>query len=319
MEPVPEILRRDIEDQHLDKVLATLSLGLERTIDFGTYLLKWFAEQPSTEKHRIVFAMLLRNFLELLDATSILVRKSSIDPCKLILRSMVEIFFSLEYMLEEDTENRASAFIVSYIQNLLKEYRKMDPSTPQGQDYLRKMTLNQRFPIGQTSYNPEWSTNIAMLKAELALPVHEAARSEYMRLKAKGNSKLPWYSFFDGPHNIEQLATKIKLSALYETHYRLWSGPIHGTDIFSEKLFPDTQGRINIVQIRYVKDAQLVCANAFTISAGFFHCFVETLVPERKEESKNWFNTIYEYGARITGPDFINVTIKPIITKDPPP
>ncbi|MEK6570359.1 MAG: DUF5677 domain-containing protein, partial [Bacteroidota bacterium] len=140
MEPIPEILPREIRDDRLRDILSQLSLGIERTANCGTHLLKWFAEVDSLERHRIVFMMLLRQFLELLDAISILVRQSSIDPCKLILRSMFEVFLSMEYMLQEDTRKRASAFIVAYIYSVLKDYRKADPSTPEGQEHLSRIT-----------------------------------------------------------------------------------------------------------------------------------------------------------------------------------
>lgn len=121
MDPIPEILPRELRDDRLREILAQLSLGLDRTANFGTHLLKWVADVDSPERHRIVFTMLLRQYLELLDAISILVRQSSIDPCKLLLRSMFEVFLSMEYMLQEDTKRRASAFVVVYIHGLLND------------------------------------------------------------------------------------------------------------------------------------------------------------------------------------------------------
>lgn len=311
MEPIPELLSRDVRDARLREVLAQLSLGLERTANFGTHLLKWFAEVDSSERYRIVFVMLLRQYLELLDAVSILVSQCSIDPCKLILRSMFEVFLSMEYMLQEDTKKRASAFIVAYLYSVLKDYRRADPSTLEGQEHQRRIAPNQRFHLTPLPINPEWETNIQTLNSELALPDFEESRKEYERLRSQGLKNPRWYSFYDGPRNIEQLAARVKLSALYESHYRVWSGPLHGTDIFANKLAPDAQTGIAIVQIRFVKDAQLVCANAFTTSLGLFHSFVTGLLPEREDKLNSWSRTVREYGVKVNGPDFINVTVKP--------
>ncbi|MGA2622544.1 MAG: DUF5677 domain-containing protein [Bacteroidota bacterium] len=306
-----ELHFREIPDERLREILSQLSLGLERTTDFGMHLLKWFAEVDSSERHRIVFMMLLRQFLELLDAISILVRQSSIDPCKPVLRSMFEIFLSFEYMLQEDTKKRANAFVVAYIYSVLRDYRKADPSTAEGKEHIRKIMSNQKFPVSSSPTNPDWATNIQMLETELALPDYEETRKEYISLQAKTHGYPRWYSLYDGPRSIEQLAARVKLSALYESHYRVWSGPLHGTDVFANKSSPIGQGKVGVVQIRYVKDAQLVCANAFTIALGLFRTFVDALLPEYQGQLKSWFQTMFEYGAIVNGPDFINVIVEP--------
>ena len=78
-QPVPQILTREQSNDRLHQLLSQLSSGLEETANFGTHILNWFAGVGSRERHRIVFAMLLRHYLELLDSVSILVRNSSID------------------------------------------------------------------------------------------------------------------------------------------------------------------------------------------------------------------------------------------------
>ena len=311
MNPIPEILPREILDAHLREVLGQLSLGLERTANFGTHIMQWFADVHSPEKHRIVFIMLLRQYLELLDAVSILVRQSSIDPCKLVLRSMFEVFLSLQYMLQEDTKNRAGAYVVTYIERVLKAYREADPSTPEGQERRRRLNANQSFPVPEFPIDPAWASNVQMLQAELASEEYELARKEYEKLRAHRIANPRWYSLFGGPSTIEQLAGRVKLSALYESHYRSWSQPLHGTDIFANKLFPDALGNTNVVQLRFVGDAQSVCADAFTMSAHLFRSFVSSLLPQHEEETQAWYRTIHEYGVRVNGPPFINVTVKP--------
>src|SRR5882762_4565637 len=96
-EPVFEILNRNGTNDRMNLVLSQMAFGVEQTTNFGTHILNWFVQAGSKERHRIVFVMLLRQYLELLDAVSILIRSSSIDPSKLILRSMVEILFNFKY------------------------------------------------------------------------------------------------------------------------------------------------------------------------------------------------------------------------------
>src|SRR6267154_806701 len=127
-QPIREILNREISESQLGVVLGQLASGLEEVANFGSILFKQFVDVESDKRHRIVFVMLLRHYLELLDAVSILVRQSSIDPSKLILRSMLENFFSLKYILERDTELRASSFLITHVSRVVEAFRKMTPS-----------------------------------------------------------------------------------------------------------------------------------------------------------------------------------------------
>jgi hypothetical protein len=311
MNPIPEILPREIDDPHLRELLRQLALGLERTVNFGTHMLKWFVDKDTPGRYRIVIAMLLRQYLELLDAVSILIHHCSAEPCKLLLRSMFEVLLYLEYMMQEDSENRANAYMVTYIHSLLKQYQEVNPTTPEGQERLRKLNTDQRFPINPLPVDPSWALGVQSLNEELALPSYAAAKEEYEKFKSRGVNNPRWYSLFGGPKNVEQLAARIRLSALYHSKYRMWSQPLHGTDVISNRIYPDESGRSHIVQLRFVGDIQSVCADAFLMSLDVVQTFLQCFLPEHGADYAEWWQTNREYGVRITGPDFINVAVKP--------
>jgi hypothetical protein len=215
-------------------------------------------------------------------------------------------------MLQDNTQNRASAFVVTYIHRVLKEYRKANPNTPEGQEWLRKLNTNQWFSVPPIPIDSSWEANIQMLNDELASQEYATARAEYEKLRLKGKSNPHWYSFFEGPNSIEQLAAQVQLSALYETYYRTWSQPLHGTDIFANKILPDQQGNSSIVQLRYVLDVQKTCAQAFTISYAVLPSLVRSFLPQHEEDLRTWLQAIFAYGVWVNGPEIINLSMKPM-------
>src|SRR5258708_38858182 len=109
-------------------------------------------------------------------------------------------------------------------------------------------------------------------------------------------SNTPWYSCFDGPRNIRELAQYLKLSDFYDSLYSPWSALVHGTDIFSNRLDHDGKGGTLIVQIRFPLDAQAVTAIAFNMSIDYFGSFTEGLLPEQMEPFKSWFDSVRLFG-----------------------
>lgn len=288
-QPVHHILNRDPLGRQLAEVLARFANGLEETANFGSIILSQFAGLGTTRRHPIVFAMLLRHYLELLDAVSILVRESSIDPAKLLLRSMLEILFALKYMLESDSELRASSFIVAHVKKVSLEFRKMTPA--------------------QVQTYPSWASDLAELESELKYDEHSQALNEYERLSSLGKGNYPWHSYFGGPRTIQDLAKHLNLSELYDTLYRQWSGLLHAQDIFSNRVDSAPEGGTLIVQIRFPRDLQEVTAHAFNMSIELFRVFTEKLLPLRLNEFKAWFRSIHTFGQELNGPGLVSISI----------
>src|SRR5882757_387006 len=112
MSPVDEIIPRESDVQD---TLNKFAQGIDDAVNFGSHILNWDTQANNKGgDHNLAIALQFRHFLELIDANSILVRNSSIDPGKLILRGMLETYFGLEYMLEKDPIDRAMAFLVCH-------------------------------------------------------------------------------------------------------------------------------------------------------------------------------------------------------------
>ena len=90
----------------------------------------------------------------------------------------------------------------------------------------------------------------------LETPKYHPFKLEYEQTKKKLKRPPYWYSLFDGPKSIKQLAERLKHPVLYDVFFRHWSSSIHGTDIIQGKLSGNSNNQLEILQIRDHKNAQ---------------------------------------------------------------
>lgn len=285
---IKEVLPRK-QDKNLNKILNQFARLIEDAINFGTHIVKWDADKKRAGDENLPQLLFFRNILEIGDAISILVKKSSIETCNPLLRSLLENSFSLEYLLEQDTEQRALSFLVWQTHGKLKFNEKMDSSSQTGKQFARELKKDKL--IGKTTASffdkPVLAianqVSIDLLKRLEYIPIEK----EYQRTSVKRKNP-NWYSLYDGPRNIEQLAKHLERHALYEILYRSFSSYVHATNIINKKLVPNQDGTTGIVQIRYPEQAQSITINTLNILLETFNFFIEKRLPRKRPDYKQW-------------------------------
>lgn len=281
-EPIKTILSRDVENKELYDILAEV-------VNFGTHILNWELENRDLYDEDVPVIMMFRNILELLDSISILIKHSSIDPCKLLLRGLLETFLQLEYLLEKETKTRALTFIVWNTHKEIKSLTKMNPKEETYQQLnktLQKDKLypdNYRFPI-----HPDIEKELQNSNELLKLPSYVETEAKYQYLVKNGKKNPNWYQI-DNPklEDIEKLAAYLKRTSFYEMIYRIYSHSIHGTDIL--------RGKINgegIVALRFPKDAALITLEIINVSLSAYKTMIDKRLPHHQNENKQWYLTI---------------------------
>ena len=283
---IDDILPRDQTEVKTE--LEKLSSSIDNAVDFGTHLLKWQADKMQSGDQHLVPILFFRNILELADAISILIKNSSVDPAKPLLRTLLENSFGLEYLLEKDKKNRALSYNVWIAHKDLKFYEKLNKSTQSG-----KQLSNE---INKDKYVKELSSNNSILELGkrnseelLKLPLYEAIEQEYQRTNAIKKNPM-WYSLFDGPRDIEQLAKRLNHHTSYEIVYRILSDSVHANDILKNKLAPNKNGQTDIIQIRFPKDAQNITVHTLNFLLLTYINFYQKELPNKKADFSNWYN-----------------------------
>ena len=110
-EPVNEILPRELNPD-IAQILQKFSSLIDEFVNFGTHIFKWVIEESKGTDEQMPLLMFFRDMLEKADSISILVRHSSIDPSKVLLRSIFELNLYIGYLLEKNSDDRAMSFLV---------------------------------------------------------------------------------------------------------------------------------------------------------------------------------------------------------------
>lgn len=285
---IEDILPRN--QSELKAELEKLSSSIENVVDFGTHLLKWQADKLLSGDDKIIPILFFRNILEIADAISILIKNSSIDPVKPLLRTLLENSFYLEYLLEKDKKNRALSYNVWLAHKDLKFIEKLTDSTQSGKQLSNEIKKDKYVKeLKSDGYKLEIGkqNSLELLKLPHYIPIEK----EYQRMnKIKKNPM--WYSLFDGPKDIKQLAKKLNHHTSYEIIYRNLSDSTHANNNSKNKLIPNGDGvTTDIIQIRFPRDAQMITVNALNILLITYNNFYQKELPNKKTEFSEWYSS----------------------------
>ncbi|MBO0323968.1 hypothetical protein J0X14_16790 [Muricauda sp. CAU 1633] len=288
IQEVKEILSRNSQTVELQN----LSIFIDNTVNFGTHLLKWEIEKNLAIKENAVCQTFFKNILENADGISILMKHSSIENTKLLFRVLVENILNLEYLLERDYKKRATSYIVCTIHKEINFFKKMNPKTDVGKEFRAKLHRNKVF---ENISLPFSERTMQGLERNLKIPEFENAEKEYQ--KVSSIRKNPnWFSLYDGPKDVEQLARHLNQYYLYESFYRGYSENVHGTNILKNNLIETRNGvRFGVMrenQFARSISLEVLCCLTFT-----YHNFVQKRIPEKNEIFEKWhidFNKTYD-------------------------
>lgn len=248
------------------------------------------------------FFLMLRNTIELLDGIRILVNNSSIHPCKPLLRALLENYFNLEYLLKENTKRRAYQFIGTYYYSKLKFYKKLENTSSTHSSYKKAFENDKRIGGYPFSQPPQLQQAIKNLESLFAKKEYNEIKNELIRLKKEEGNKNPkWFRLFGGPKTILGIANETRLEGIYNTYYRWWSGHVHGTNIIDGNFSADTNGKLEVLQIRLPFQAQEITNISITIGLYIIQQYVNYRIPTKKELYLNWNSKNREFYKQISG------------------
>lgn len=279
----------------IKEILAGFSNGVNEVVNFGTHILKWDVELASGSDENIPIFMIFRNILENLDAIAILIRESSVDPCKSLLRVALEAVLNLEYLLKGNLHRNGLAFLVCTYHKELKLCQQLSDGSQQYSQLRGKLQSDKTLP--DDILPPEingLSAHVENIERMLGLPLYGEVEAEYQRLKSMGINNPAWHQLFEGPRTIENLAKDVNRQGLYEVLYRGWSGSVHGADILKGK-FGMVDGDFTVTQIRYLKDVQMVTQYAVSMGIIAFNVLISQRIPSRQPNLDKWYLSIRDF------------------------
>ncbi len=287
--PIEEMIPREM-DSNLRKILRRFSEFLDEIVNFGTHAFKWCLDTEKKGDEHVPIFLSFRHILELLDSISVLIRESCAEPCKLLLRGIFECLLSIEYLLQENTEQRGKDFLIWYRHHRLKILRRHDPDDNLYKEFLACLAKDKTLSGITFPVFPDIKSRIAYYSTLFSNPSYLESEKEYQRIK-KTTKKVPkwWFNMHGGPGDIQELADRLGRPAQYEVLYRNLSDFSHGIDILEGKFDIEQPGRVAISQLRLPLNAQFITFIAATFGLSAIRLFINHYALDRFPQLREWY------------------------------
>lgn len=265
--------------------LVKLTDLLDKTIDFGTQIFDWEVEENKIYKENIVCQTFFKNILEIGDGISILIQQSSAENAKILLRSLVENIFYIEYLLEKNYENRAKAYLVATFHIEINLAAKLDKSI---EDFRNKVLKDKHYNHIQFLEPMIPANYVKDFDERLKQPIFIEAELEYQRTaRVMKKATPPWYALYNGPRNLDQLANHVRMNAQYELLYRFLSESVHSTNVIKNSLAEFENGP-GLGRMRNPENADMLVSLTLLYLELVYSSFIEKRIPVKAADYEVW-------------------------------
>lgn len=291
--PKEDFIRRGI-DNELAEILKYIASGVEEIVNFGSNIIYWdLNREGGNDEEDLPPILFLRNFLEEIDAISLLIKSSSIDSCKNLQRTALENVLFIEFLLQEDSRNRALSYLLWRAIKTNRLFALANPVTSEYKALLLKYQKDKFLKNSKPRIIEDAGKLLELRNQMFDLPKYRPIVQEYENTKTRIKNPA-WFALFNGPKNLEELAKKVGLEALYEVLYRGLSDSIHGTDIIDGKI-AQLGTKVGIDQIRSPVGAETLALNCYYLSVVVFKSYLQSRLPEKINEYNSWYRQIRNF------------------------
>lgn len=272
---------------------------IEEAVRFGSHVLEWWTEEDHTDaQEKLTTLAFLRNTVDLLDGMHDNMRNERVEALKGPLRSILETYFCMKYLVRADTSRRSRAYLFMHDLHALDKFQRELPSH---QDY--KKLQSARFE--DTILNPDrksleedpellkfHQSKVTEFEKGLNDPSLKDVKTEFERLVSIKRKPRHWYSFFDGPNDVERLAEHVNGSGLYERFYRRYSRRVHPEDLLRHSIRGiSSNGSIQLNPLRSINNRLSVSEISIACQFAYetYQSYIDKFIPARSNQVKEWY------------------------------
>lgn len=230
-EPVKDPLNRETVKELAKPVIEIASPLLLEVINYATNAIeKCQTSNKAQKEEAFPLFVLYAHIIQMADGTQVLVSNGCGTPGNLLLRSSFEARLSLKFLLAKDTDKRAIAWLVKYVDDEIAFLEMSDPTNLKGREFREKHKNDNMYRVtGPPLSLPGIPENIARLRTALNLAKYADVYEEYKKRRIK-RPYSEWYSLFNGPTSLKKLAEHFGEGAIYEVLYYSWSKISHANE-----------------------------------------------------------------------------------------
>lgn len=227
-QPYEPVLNRDMYKDLPKPLQEAVSPLLKEVVNYATNFYQRCQTSKAAEPDEAfpVLASYL-HIIQMTDAIEVLVSSVSVEPANLLLRSSFEARLSIEYMLEKNYKERAFSWLTKQIIDQMQQLEDYDQNRPPSKEFKTTVIPDEVRAIVGLPIIPNVSDNILRLKESLKKPGYTEAYAEYTALVKKRVKYPDWYSFYNGPRSLKELAEHLNHGSEYHYLYSSWSKMSH--------------------------------------------------------------------------------------------
>jgi hypothetical protein len=219
------------EDRHAyDDILGEHSEYLSGAVDLliESYEAVKRAVGNENKRYHTSVLVLTHHVIEFLDGLTVLIGKGCVRVCDPPLRSALEGFLGVLYILQEDSERRGLAYFVGHCHTQIKAAHRCDPTHPAG-IAARDDAKNDVVRLGILDAIPmeKIKATITEYEEKLSHKDIEPVEAEWRATKKVMGREPHWYSLYDGPRSLPGLAATVRFAEMYYCLYSRWSNVGH--------------------------------------------------------------------------------------------
>lgn len=276
--------------EEIKDALEFMSNTVEECINYGTYLAGWLHETTSKNEHDFPIYSTFLHFLDCLDSIKLLIQQGQSSGVKTLSRALFEASLSFRYLISSSREKGVLAYQVSLTRKKMSQRKLLDSKEDKGAIFLEKFEKQ----MGIKLHSQDSEIMNQHLKAYLDRSDISPINKEWKKTKKKLKHVPNWYSLFDGPENLKELAEFFDEEIMYELLYSNLSQHIHASD---------TTNHIRVVQqnndipvaishgLRNPESLQDSVKWVLMIVIGTYTTLFDQFYPNRKKRYSNWYSS----------------------------
>jgi hypothetical protein len=222
--PLSRVLDRDRANASVADLVALASPLLQEVVNHATHA--FIRCQPNATGEMGVdlpVLILYRHIIELTDAIEVLLANSCVPPAIPLLRSSLESSLGLQFILSgspDEFRRRARSWLCVYTHKRMQLYDLVEPDRVVPRKKRKGEVLVEPVTAREAKEN---------LAKSLDDPDLAPIEQEYERVSQRRKDPA-WYSLFDGPSTLRDLAKQLGREDHYTHLYKHWSTYSHGGD-----------------------------------------------------------------------------------------
>ena len=283
-------LKSCLLDRKTDEVLARgysyCSEKVDELVDEGIKTLSInLSKEESTLTDLVIFAVYRRS-LDLIDSISQLIKIGTTDTAQVLVRALFECSLYFEYLLQSNTEQKALCY------RLINEMEKLDELKKVNLTDIKETPIikNNKKLLGNidfTNFYPQESINI--LEIFFSNKKYVGFVNEYRNCKKKNKNKsFNWFTMYNGPKSISDLAKTLDRGAEYKILYSGWSEVVHSRNTHKNSFEPMGNQMVGIYPLRSNSHMDEVFRTTIVYFIRITKLFIARLQPEQQTNFDTW-------------------------------